>query len=118
MDDFRYFVRSFIVKQKQDRWLQFIEKEKWDKIGEQLHKLDKDLNSKCVMYKTNGSVECQKLVEIKHISCGTYVDEDGIELIERDVTSRHVRDDSLIICRHANVAFYFSHEGYVWVCSK
>jgi hypothetical protein len=118
MDDFRYFIDKFISKQKKNRWLQFVEKAKWDKIGDQLHGLDRDMNDKCVLHETNGFEAFRSMVAKRNVRHGTYIDVDGAKTVSGDLTAQDIRDDSLIVCQQAKVAFYFSHEGWVWICSE
>jgi hypothetical protein len=117
MDDFQYFVDNFIIKNKKSRWMHFLKENRWDKIADQLHKLDKDLNDKCCLYEKNGLAAFNGIMNKESDRHGVYIDKDGI--IQKDyLPEQEIHDDSIFVCRNRRIAFYFSHEGWVWVCRQ
>jgi hypothetical protein len=116
MDDFKYFIYTFVLKKKRERWHFFVDKQKWDKIWDLLHLLDNDLNNKCVFHENNGFKEFSKIVKSKNISHGIYIDKDGVVPVHGQLQIQDIKDDSIVVYQKQKIAFYFSHEGYVWIC--
>jgi hypothetical protein len=115
MDDFIYFVEKFIKRERQERWLGFAAG-KWEKLAGKLGELERSLNERCTLVEKNALDVASKLIADEKIGKGVYIDKYNKHLLMMPINLGNVADDSLLVCRDKKVAFYFHHEGWVWIC--
>ena len=125
MDDFIYFIKAFVKKSRQDRWIGFAESD-WEKLTKEIHNLGNYLDERrCELIENKAYDVAKKLIEDKKINKGIYIERyypgdpfcnkySTMEPINLD----DVSDDSLLICREKKIAFFFSHEGWIWICQE
>lgn len=116
MDDFTYFIRTFIAKNRRERWLILAnrkEEKRWNKLDE----LEKQLNEKCALVQNNAVDAFHQILSKERITSGSYISRGGITTLSPIVLS-DIHDDSLLICRDKKMAFFFHHEGWIWVCRE
>lgn len=115
MDYFVYFVEEFIKKERQDRWLGFAAG-KWEKLTGKLGELERSLNERCTLIEKNALDVASELIREEKITKGVYIDKHNKQLHMMPIDLANVADDSLLICRDKKIAFYFHHEGWIWIC--
>ncbi|HVE08587.1 MAG TPA: hypothetical protein VNE00_15150 [Paraburkholderia sp.] len=117
MDDFVYFVEKFIKRERRDRWLGFAAG-KWEKFAGKLGELERSLNERCTLVEANAFDVAEKLIVDRKIEKGTYIDYFNKCVLMSPLDLDNVSDDSLLICRDKKIAFYFHHEGWIWICRE
>ena len=117
MDLLLLFIKEFVVKNKQERLSHFA-KSNWDRFATELDKLEICLNEKCICINSNIVNEFNKIVSHKNIKSGIYFDSysKGNEMFPVDFSKIH--DSSLLICPRERIAFFFHHEGWMWICDS
>ncbi|WP_286969402.1 hypothetical protein [Flavobacterium sp. UBA4854] len=115
MDDLIYFISEFIEKNRQERW-KYLASGKWKNFADKLHGLEKHLNNRCVLAEKNAIQKVEEIIAINKITQGVYVDRNSEPFLMNPIDIKSVKDDSLIICKKNNIAFFFHHEGWVWMC--
>ena len=117
MDDSIYFVEKYIKKERRDRWLGFANG-RWEKLAGKLGELERSLNEKCTLVESNAFDVARKLIADREIDNGVYMDCFNNGTLMQPINLDNVYDDSLLICRGKKVAFYFHHEGWIWICRE
>lgn len=117
MDDILYFISEFIEKSRQERW-NYLASGKWDKFVDKFHGLEKHLNEKCSLVEKNAVERVNEIIEKKRIKRGTYVSLYAQISLMEPLNISKAEDDSLIICKENNIAFFFHHEGWIWICES
>ncbi|SQI44156.1 Uncharacterised protein [Leminorella richardii] len=116
MDDLTYFIQTFIAKNRRERWL-ILANGKKEKLYDKLQELEKHLNEKCTLVQNNALEAFNDLLSEERIVSGTYIGREGIITLS-PIALGEIRDNSLLICRGKGIAFFFHHEGWVWICRE
>jgi hypothetical protein len=123
MDDFIYFIKKFIMKERQARWLYFVSHKNQEKLYRELYRLDNSLNKqKCVLVHEHAYDIAGKLISEKKINKGIYMGFDPtngyVYTFMKPIDLDKVWASSLLICRDEKISFYFHHEGCIWICQE
>ncbi|QIQ21425.1 hypothetical protein [Zophobihabitans entericus] len=120
MEDFLYFVRTFVAKNRQERWI-YLSTKKWEKFAD-FNGMENDFNENCILYENNAEEIFFQTVQDKGINRGVYLEYwSGISImspIDWNQINKTSSCESLLICKDEGVAFFFHHEGWIWVCKK
>lgn len=116
MDDLTYFIRTFIAKNRQDRWLN-LANGKVEKLHRRLGELEKHINERCVLVQNNAAEIFHQTIAEERITSGSYISQGGMRPLS-PITLSDIHDDSLLICRDKKMAFFFHNEGWIWVCRE
>lgn len=115
MKDIIYFIQNFISKNRQSRWLYLTER-KWEKFATELNTLEKHLNEKCILIEKNATETFATIVKEENCTKGTYIDTDGIHFINLNNNDIISYNNSILVCSDQKMAFFFHHEGWIWIC--
>lgn len=117
MEDLAYFVKAFVKKERQQRLLDFAQR-RWAKLLDELDHLERHLNERCVLVEKNAFEAAAKVIAEKGVTRGIYIDRLNQAVPAVPAELNGVVDSGLLICRPKQVAFYFHHHGWVWVCQE
>lgn len=114
LNDLVFFIKNFIQKERQDRWIEFLGKGRgifWAKLPQ----LERHLNSKCRLVENNSGSEMVAYAQNNGITNASYYDKYtcGMAVVFPDF---EIRQDSFIINRDKQCAFYVHPEGWIWIC--
>lgn len=115
MNPLNFFIKNFISKNRQERW-QFLANGKWDKFAHKIKELDKHLNDNCIIIDNNAYDKFNDIIKEYAIKSGYYYDaySNGLEMSNINLDNIHI--DSLLICPQKKIAFFFHHDGWIWLC--
>ena len=121
VEQFSLFVQWFIDKQHKERWLYLSEKG-MDKVYKNSNQLEKHLDERyCYLVEKNAMQLVLGLLDQYKLDEGFYIsfhDYDPSRRIKRREWSAIVSVEYIIIYPNDNLAFYFHHEGWIWVCDR